>query len=146
MPDDLMDQLLTWFDKADVWEKGYRLKPEYTDSDRNQATMVFGAHFTRQINRSLANVLDYMIKVAWTREHVIDPPHNTDNHQIDSRQIATYLGLDQIEKLNTISRRSVAIQRSRVPAEKGFCAELYRCRGPTSMTPQTPCAPSTFLT
>ncbi|CAK0775275.1 hypothetical protein CCP2SC5_690005 [Azospirillaceae bacterium] len=67
-PHGLIDQLLTWLSEARVWNSGYHLKPTYADNSLNQVAMVLGAYFTRKVNQSLSDALDYMLKIVWTRE------------------------------------------------------------------------------
>ncbi|GEM_PF-5016815 len=112
-PHGLIDQLVTWFGEARVWDTGYRLKPEYADGALNQVAMVLGARCTREANRSLADALNYMLKIVWTHEHVVDRPEN-----VTPDEIVGYLGLRQIEKSSTVTRRSVAVQRSRPSLQK----------------------------
>lgn len=116
----LIDQLITWFGEASVWDTGYRLKPEYADSTLNQVAMVLGARCSREANRSLADALNYMLKIVWTHEHVVDPPE-----KVTPDQIVSYLGLRQKEKTSTITRRSVAVQRTRA-LDKDAQRELLR--------------------
>lgn len=105
--DDVIGALIAWFRRAEIWETGYRLRPEYRDADKDSVAISFSARLARLFDASPGDVMTYMLKIGLTREFILQR-----NEAVTADAIVRFLNLEMAGRTSTVSRLGVSVQRA----------------------------------
>ncbi len=112
----LLQSIRAWLTRADVWDEGYRLLPNYHDNEDNLVVLALGSQLAHRIHRSPEIAMLQILTIGLIRELILLPwPKGAG--PTSPNQMFNFLMFHLNERPITIARRLVNAFRSQLTGE-----------------------------